>query len=427
MAQLLRKTSSALLLTLLVASGVALPVTSEAASNAAAKVQFVVGGVTATSTDGKKRQLKKGDRLFAGDTIQSGDDGAAQIIYRDRSRMAVRVNTTFKIEKYEFDSKNTSKGSSVFSLLSGALRAVTGLIGQANKENVTINTPLATIGIRGTDHEVVHIVQQRGRSIAKAGTYNKVYLGGTELRTRAGKINIDLRQTGFIEGAPGKVGKPVKIPDLPQAIKTQIIDKVPMQARINPAPATKEAATTTGKAQSDTSRAGTISTQPATKAGLQELAPELGTAKGNALIPSTQSGATIGREGLSVPATTLENTFSKDLNAPALAVDPAVKGINPQSLGGTVGKSPAADQMMKVIEPAVGIQPALKAPAVMPSVPVVPAAPKAVIPSVPVLPSVPKASIPVAVPTAPKATVPTVPIQSLPKGGISLPGGVIQK
>ena len=267
----------------------------------------------------------------------------------------------------------------------------------------------------------------RVKKIAEVGTYNKVYLGGTELRTRAGKINIDLRQTGFIEGAPGKVGKPVKIPDLPQAIKTQIIDKVPMQARINPAPATKEAATTTGKAQSDTSRAGAISTQPATKAGLQELAPALGTAKGNALIPSTQSGATIGREGLSVPATTLENTFSKDLNAPALAVDPAVKGINPQSLGGTVGKSPAADQMMKVIEPAVGIQPALKAPAVMPSVPVVPAAPKAVIPSVPVLPSVPKASIPVVVPTAPKATVPTVPIQSLPKGGISLPGGVIQK
>ncbi len=220
------------------------------------------------------------------------------------------------------------------------------------------------------------------------------------------------------------MGKPVKIPDLPQAIKTQIIDKVPMQARINAAPATKEAATTTGKAQSDTSRAGAISTKPATKAGLQELAPALGTAKGNALIPSTKSGASIGREGLSVPATTLENTFSKDLKAPAMAIDPAVtKGINPQSLGGTVGKSPAADQMMKVIEPAVGIQPALKAPAVMPSVPVVPAAPKAVIPSVPVLPSVPKASIP-SVPTAPKATVP---IQSLPKGGISLPGGVIKK
>ena len=156
-----------------------------AASTSAAKIQFVVGNVSATSADGKKRMLSKGDHLFEGDTVQSGNNGAAQIIYRDRSRMAVRVNTTFKIETYEYDSKDASKGSSVFSLLSGALRAVTGLIGKVNKERVTINTPLATIGIRGT-HYVLNLCQsnfaQKFKGQVKKGLYGGVYEAGIPLR-----------------------------------------------------------------------------------------------------------------------------------------------------------------------------------------------------------------------------------------------------
>lgn len=206
------------------------------AREVAGKVQFVVGNVSAISTDGSVRRLSKGDRIYSGDTVKSGSEGSAQLIYRDRSRMAVRVNTEFKIKEYRFNEKDKKGAVSVFSLLSGALRTVSGLIGSINPQKVTVDTPLATIGIRGTDHEVVHIVQQRSgaKAIANPGTYNKVYKGATVIRTSRGNLNLGLNQVGYVGGSLDKIVKPVKLKDLPSAIKTQLINKIPVQAKTLP-------------------------------------------------------------------------------------------------------------------------------------------------------------------------------------------------
>jgi hypothetical protein len=210
--------------------------TPSPAQEAAARVQFLVGDVSATSVDGKSRSLAKGDRVYPGDTIKTGDTGAAQLIYRDRSRMAVRVNTEFTIKAFEYSKENTSVAKSIFSLLGGALRMVTGLIGKTNPENVTIDTPIATIGIRGTDHEVVHISPefQRRNPVVEVGTYNKVYVGATIMKTDRGNINLGLRQVGFVGGIKGKIMKPIQIKDMPKVISDQLINKIPVQAKIQP-------------------------------------------------------------------------------------------------------------------------------------------------------------------------------------------------
>jgi hypothetical protein len=54
--------------------------TPSPAQEAAARVQFMVGDVSATSVDGKSRSLEKGDKIFPGETIKTGDSGAAQLI-----------------------------------------------------------------------------------------------------------------------------------------------------------------------------------------------------------------------------------------------------------------------------------------------------------------------------------------------------------
>ena len=46
-----------------------------------------------------------------------------------------------------------SDNRSALSLLKGAMRAITGYIGRSNRDGYRIETPTATIGIRGTDHE----------------------------------------------------------------------------------------------------------------------------------------------------------------------------------------------------------------------------------------------------------------------------------
>ena len=215
------------------------------AQDVAAKVQFAVGDVSATSANGQTRRLKKGDRIYTGDTVKTGDGGSAQLIYRDRSRMAVRVNTEFKVKEYKYDAKDKKGAISVFSLLGGALRTVSGLIGAINPQRVQIDTPLATIGIRGTDHEVVYINRQISRTKKlKEGTYNKVYAGKTILKTSKGVLNLDLHQTGFVGVSKGQVEKPVKIKDLPAGIKSQLTNKIPVQAKTLPKTDGKKKSTT---------------------------------------------------------------------------------------------------------------------------------------------------------------------------------------
>jgi len=294
-----------------------------AAKEVAARVQFLVGDVTATSPDGKLRLLQKGDRVYSGDTIRTGDESTAQLIYRDRSRMAVRVNTEFMISEYRYDEGNQSGSRSIFSLLQGALRSVTGLIGHANKNNVTINTPNATIGIRGTDHEVVHIVQQAS-SLAQAGTYDKVYLGGTVMRTTKGNLNLDIKQVGFVGGTPGKVLKPVKIVDLPKAITDQIINKIPLQARIEPkqpeqrsnAPSTKkrvDSATTTTRTLDSANKLDTSTTLQKSFEGTTTLDPDLNTKTldSTTTLQKSFEGTTNLDPGLSTK--TLDSTTIKSL------------------------------------------------------------------------------------------------------------------
>ena len=107
----------------------------------AAEVQFVVGNVTSISPGGAHRRLKMGGRIYSGDTVKSGPNGSARLIYTDQSRMAVRVNTTFTIVEYQYDTEDKNKSRSFFSLISGALRSITGEIGKQEKENVIIKTP----------------------------------------------------------------------------------------------------------------------------------------------------------------------------------------------------------------------------------------------------------------------------------------------
>ena len=62
-----------------------------------------------------------------------------------------RPNTEFKVEDYHFSGQADGSEKGFFKLVKGSLRAITGLIGKSNKQAWRMNTPVATIGIRGTE------------------------------------------------------------------------------------------------------------------------------------------------------------------------------------------------------------------------------------------------------------------------------------
>src|SRR4029077_19421286 len=83
----------------------------------------------------------------------------------------------------------------LLNLVEGSFRAVTGWITRGNRR-AEVSTPTATIGIRGTDYEPLVIPE--GSKAGEAGTYNRVNIGETELRTARGSVIVKPNQAGFV-------------------------------------------------------------------------------------------------------------------------------------------------------------------------------------------------------------------------------------
>ncbi len=159
----------------------------------AGNVIFSQGAVEA-QYNGNTRPLSRGDAVCVGETIVTAQSGMARMRMADDATVAVSPLTQLKIIKYTY--AGTSKDGSLFDLLRGTGRFITGRIGKAYPQNDLIHTPNATIGVLGTDHEATVILPAE-KAGYPAGTYDKVNSGITFIRTDKGRIDIYPNQVGF--------------------------------------------------------------------------------------------------------------------------------------------------------------------------------------------------------------------------------------
>ncbi|MES2207668.1 MAG: FecR family protein [Pseudomonadota bacterium] len=120
------------------------------AGQKAGNVTNLSGPLLAKKDDGTVKILAQKSEVEQGDTLISEKNTYARIKFIDNSEMTLRPNSQIKINSFSFDEAKPEGDSAVFNLIKGGLRAVTGLLGKRNKERVSVNTPTATIGIRGT-------------------------------------------------------------------------------------------------------------------------------------------------------------------------------------------------------------------------------------------------------------------------------------
>lgn len=85
-------------------------------------------------------------QLQLGDIITTGQNGRVQIIFSDETRIAVSANSRLVIDEVLFDNTNRASRFAV-SAVAGAFRFISG---NSAPDAYSINTPLATLGIRGT-------------------------------------------------------------------------------------------------------------------------------------------------------------------------------------------------------------------------------------------------------------------------------------
>lgn len=112
-------------------------------------VQEISGEATVTHLDGSVEPVTLGTPIYQGDVIETGADGAVNIVFIDESSFAVSEDARLSIDEYVFDPASQSGGQD-FSVLKGMFVFTSGLIGRDDPDDVEIQTPMGSIGIRGT-------------------------------------------------------------------------------------------------------------------------------------------------------------------------------------------------------------------------------------------------------------------------------------
>jgi hypothetical protein len=103
-------------------------------------------------TDKGRQTITTGTAVYAEELVRTGSTGKAQVLFADRTNLAVAPMTEIRLDKFVYDPAGGAQGNVVLVATEGSFRFITGLLPH---EDYSIKTPFATMGIRGTEFIVV--------------------------------------------------------------------------------------------------------------------------------------------------------------------------------------------------------------------------------------------------------------------------------
>ena len=113
------------------------------------QVDSLTGSVTVTHADGTQVTLQVGDPVYQGDIIETGHDGAAGVVLADETTFSIARDGRMVLDEMVFD-PGAGHGTVAVSVLKGLFTFVSGQVAKTDPDAMTITTPVATIGVRGT-------------------------------------------------------------------------------------------------------------------------------------------------------------------------------------------------------------------------------------------------------------------------------------
>ncbi len=99
--------------------------------------------------------LAKGDTIAKGAVIITQNDGQVEIKFEDDTVLSQAENSRIRIDDYVYDQEDATASRFLLDMAQGTLRTVTGKIAVQNPDEFKVKSPLATIGIRGTEFWVI--------------------------------------------------------------------------------------------------------------------------------------------------------------------------------------------------------------------------------------------------------------------------------
>jgi hypothetical protein len=148
--------------------------------------------------------------------IQTSAQGSTQILFPDQSTLNVGRNSSLVIDEYVYDPK-TNRGTMLASLTKGVLRFVGGQI--SHNDGVTVNTPIAALGIRGGVATVAYPIspQLAASDPNLAGCSGQLVIGHVGTLTLKNKVSEVTIRPGFatcVSGPNVPIAAPFRTSDL---------------------------------------------------------------------------------------------------------------------------------------------------------------------------------------------------------------------
>lgn len=153
-------------LALLILIGLALTGTPVLAGMAG-EVTFAGGEVRVGDLAGAA--VSVGTKINEGDMLSTGADGYLHVRLADRGLLILRPNSSATVSEYVFDERDPSRARMRIAVARGVVRSITGSWAKAAPRQFRVNTPVAALGVRGTDFTVFTDRQTTRAAVTSGG------------------------------------------------------------------------------------------------------------------------------------------------------------------------------------------------------------------------------------------------------------------
>jgi hypothetical protein len=131
-------------------------------------VSLILGKALVESVQQITEKLAVGSQIKVGDKITTQANTTVHLRFVDGANVAVRSGSELEILNYQYDKARPEASKVKFNLVRGETRAISGDAAKSARDQFRLNTPIAAIGVRGTDF-VVSATDSSTRALVNEG------------------------------------------------------------------------------------------------------------------------------------------------------------------------------------------------------------------------------------------------------------------
>ncbi|MDA1022405.1 MAG: FecR domain-containing protein [Proteobacteria bacterium] len=151
-------------------------------------VNTVSGSAIVIRADGTRIEIQLDTPLYQGDILETTDDGAIGVVLADETTIAIGEDSRLILDEMVYDPA-TQEGSLSLSVVKGIYTFVSGMISKTDPDAMVLDTPVGSIGIRGTQ---IGIEFSDGENLTLVMmTEADGYIGEVFLRNESGILVIN--------------------------------------------------------------------------------------------------------------------------------------------------------------------------------------------------------------------------------------------